>query len=178
MNKLTYKIKFQMLIVFGFIFLFLIFNFGVRKTIEQYKEYNALKSKKDQASLLPERLAAIRSELEELDKVTNGYDNSNNIAQPGLLEIITGFGKEHDLVIRDFPQTVEKNIEGYTIEQNKVVMAGSFFNALELVFLLEQKNKMGQVVSLQCRMSVDKPSKKKFLETTFFIQKIRSYESN
>lgn len=167
-----------MLIAFGFIFLFLIFNFGIRKTIEQYKEYNALKSMQKEASILPQRLAAIRSELEELENETNSNYIGDNIAQPGLLEIITGFGKEHDLVIRDFPQTVEKNIEGYTIDQNKVVMAGSFFNALELIFLLEQKNKMGQVVSLQCRMSVDKPTKKKFLETTFFIQKIRSYENN
>ena len=177
-RNLTYKRKYQLLIAIAILFLVLVYYFGIQKTINQYMEYNKLQVNYEEAKEAPQQLAAIKREMDQLNKLTNTMESSGESGQPELLEVITDFSKVNDLVIKDFPQTIEKNVDNYIIEQNKIVVAGDFLEVLKLVYLLEQEKAMGQVVSADFKMTLDKATKKRYLQTSFYIQKIRSNESN
>lgn len=177
-KNLTYKHKYQLLLATAVLFLIIVYAFGIRKTIDQYIEYKKLKVNYDEAEQAPQYLAAIKSEIDQLNKLTNTLGSNGERDQPVLLEVITDFSKVSDLIIRDFPQTIEKNVEDYIIEQNKIVVAGDFLSVIKLVYLLEQERGMGQVVSADFKMTLDKATKKRYLQTTIFIQKIRSNEIN
>lgn len=167
-----------MLLAIAALFLILVYTFGIRKTIDQYMEYKNLRVNYEEAKQAPQHLVMIKSEIDRLNSLTNTLGSNGDIDRPVLLEVITDFSKVNDLVIKDFPQAMEKNVEDYIIEQNKIVVAGDFLEVIKLVYLLEQEKRMGQVVSADFKMTLDKATKKRYLQTSFYIQKIRSNESN
>lgn len=171
----TYRRKYQFLFVISLLFAILVYQFGVHKTVNAISNYKELSSKTREIEQAPQRLSAIRKQLRDLERFTSTEAN-DNVAHSTLLENVTDFCRNNNLVIKDFPQTLEKRDQGFIIEQNKIVVSGNFEDALKLIYHLEQEKKMGQVISSDFKETIDKATKKTFLQTTLYFQRIRSNE--
>jgi hypothetical protein len=176
LKGITYRTRFQFLIVTSLLLAIFVYQLGVRKTVNAISSYQELSNKTKEIEQAPQRLGAIRKELKDLDRFTSA-DVNESAVHSTLLENVSDFCRNNNLVIRDFPQTIEKRDQGFVIEQNKMVVSGNFRDALKLIYLLEQEKKMGQVISTDFKETIDKATKKKFLQTTLYFQKIRSNES-
>ena len=175
---LAYRRKFQLLLAASTLLALLAYQFGIRKTLDAIRNYKELNSKFALVEQAPERLAEIKKQLNDLDQSIRTEEVDNALFQSSLLETVSEFCRTNDLVIKDFPQTMERQVQDFTIEQNKIVVAGDFKSALKLAYLLEQEQKIGQVISSDFKMTMDRPTKRKFLQTTIYFQKIKSNEDN
>lgn len=173
LNKMTYKKRNQVLL-WGGVFLFvLVYNFTFKKTISLYFECAALEKKNMLAADAPLKIAALEKEAAGLDVLSGSQQHPDSNTQQAILGIISSYCQENKLLLKEFPETKLQKENDYLIETNSFILEGNFQKLQQLVYLLEQKYKIGKISSVDYVLKKDLRTNKKALTAAVFIQNIK-----
>ncbi len=172
-KNLTYKKKNKLLLVGTLVAIYLIYVFAIRKTLDVFQEYKNLQSKIELVKNAPVMAAQLEKQLLQIDSKI-GSDNSSGLkTEQALLEIVSNYCKSSNAVLREFPASTVFEQGNLSVETNKFVVEGDFATILQLVYLLEQKNKMGKVASVRYQYKKDMITRDMALTATVYLQKIK-----
>lgn len=172
-KELTYLRKNQLLIAAFVILLLLVYSLAIKKTIHESKQVADAEKKIELAVNAPLMAAQLQKELMLMnEKIGDKNLKGQNTAQT-LLELVTNYCKNNRAVLREFPETNTSDQEGLRIETNRFVVEGNFSTLLNLVYLLEQKNKLGKISSVVYQLKKDFKTKNKVLIATVYLQNVK-----
>ena len=174
LKKLSYKRKLQLLIGLSVLFSLFIYQSVISKTIVLYNQNKEFDLKLKEASSAPARVQKLTQQLVSLDHLIQSRqtDTSNNVHDL-LLGFLSSYCKENKTVLKSFPETSVSTQGEFEIQSHTFAVEGSFIKLLQLVYLLEQKLRIGKVSSLNFQASKDIDTKKNILVSTVYLQNIK-----
>lgn len=172
-NNYTYKQKNRFLIGAIILLAIVSYNMALKNTIHAYREMKSLEVKSKLANDAPQKVAELNARLINMDYVLGRSQLLDTTAQQTLLGIVTDYCKNKGIILREFPKTVQKKQGEYLVETNSFIVEGSFIKILELLYLLEQKNRVGKVVSSSFVTGKDFKTKTINLTASIYIQNVK-----
>lgn len=172
-KNLTYKKKNQLLIIASVLILYLIYAFAISKTIASYDEYNKAKSQIELAANAPTMTAQLEKQLLQMDSKIGKQNLNGQNTEQALLELITNYCQNNHAVLREFPETTVAKQGDLFIETNLFVVEGEFSSLINLVYILEQKNKLGKIASVRYQLKRDFKTKDMALTAAIYLQNVK-----
>lgn len=176
MSGLTYKKKNQLLLIISAVFLLISYWLAFKDTFALYSEAVDFESQVKSVNDVPQKLAAMQGKLAELDILSGLKQNADTGIQQELLGIVTGYCQKSGILLREFPKTNFYDEGDYRVETNIFVVEGGFVKLLELVYLLEQKNRVGKIASVSYNSKKDIRIKMFSLTATIYLQNIKKIQ--
>jgi len=175
-NK-SYKKKNQFLLIGAILLYLLLYNFTFKDTIEVYSNVQNTESQVELASNASMMVAQLEKQVIQIDaKIGNQNKEGIDVAQ-SLLELVTNYCQTNHAVLREFPKSILANQDDLSIETNVFVVEGNFATLINLVYLFEQKNKLGQIASVHYQFKKDILTKKTALTATIYLQNIKKRQN-
>lgn len=172
-ENLTYKQKNQWLIIVAVLTLGLVYLFAIKNTIGSYREYNKAESQIELAANAPAMASQLEKKLLQMDfEIAKQNINGPNTEQ-ALLELITNYCQKNHDILREFPEPIVTKQGSLFIETNVLVVEGDFSSLISLVYLLEQKNKLGKIASVRYQLKKDFKTKDMALKAAIYLQNIK-----
>lgn len=172
-KNLTYKKKNQLLLVVILLVLLMVYSLAIKKTINIHNTYSEAEKKIVLAASAPMLAAQLEKELLQIDiKLGNENPKKQNTSD-ALLELTTNYCQNNHAVLREFPKTTITEAGDMTIETNQFVVEGNFSTLINLVYILEQKNKLGKVASVKYQLKKDFKTKEMVLTATIYLQNVK-----
>ena len=172
-ENLSYKRKNRLLFGAAGLFLFLSYWMAFKSTFTLCSEVRDLEAQIELANDAPQKVAILQSRLAELDMLPGIKQNADTSIQQELLGIVTGYCKGSGIVLREFPRTLVSEEGEYRVETNVFTVEGGFSKLLQLVYLLEQKNRLGKIASVQYNAKKDVRTKMLSLTASVYVQNIK-----
>lgn len=174
MKKLSYKNKFRLLIA-GLVFaLILVYKMSIAKTVECYKTTRDLEVKLASADQLPSEIGTLERKLKDLIVVKK--TENIEVRQQALLNQVTSFCNNNQLLLRNFSASKEGNASGHQLFTQDFTVDGSFVNSLRLIHLMEKKNDYGNIKSVSFQLKKDLKLNEEYLYATVYLQTLKSTE--
>ena len=173
-KQITYKRKFQILLLVSLLFTVLIYQFALVKTVLLYKQNSDFDKKLKEASAAPPRIKSLQRQLESLD-----YLSQERVADTGisvhdlLLGFLSNYCKDTKTILKNYPETLITHQGEYEVQIHTITIQGSFIKMLQLVYSLEQKVKIGKVSSLNFQVKKDMDSHRDVLISNVYLQNIK-----
>lgn len=171
----SYRKKNKALVFTAMLFLVLAYMLSIKRTIAVYREANVLESQSELAVNAPEKAAGLEKQLAGIDNLLGMQPQAGNVQQM-LLGVITGYCKERNTVLREFPKTVYHEEKDFIVETNVFTVEGSFSQLLKLVYLLEQENHIGKISSARFFIKKDPKTHTTALNATIYLQNIKKLD--
>lgn len=165
----TYKKKVTALILGSLAFLILAYWLTISKTVIAYRTNNSMQERLAEASTVEKDISHYQQLLSNLDK-----QQQNQFSQETLFEFSTNFCQEHKLVIKKMPQANIAVQNDYNIMTNLIEVEGNFIAITQLIYALEQEEKLGHIVSCQYQLAQNRESRKQELVAAIYLQNIQS----
>lgn len=162
-----------MLLLIAAVVAFLVYSFGVKKTIVAYSEYTGNRDKMEQAANAPAMAEQLEKELIRMDAKIGNHNTREENKNEALLSLITGYCQSNHAVLREFPQTTVNEDGDLSVETNRFTIAGNFSTLINLVYLLEQKYNLGKVASVNYQLKKDFKTQEMQLTANVFLQNIK-----
>jgi hypothetical protein len=172
----TYKQKNRLLLIGLFPLALFIYSFSLKKTITVIMQVREMEERIADASEAPSKSLMLKGEINKLENRLTAYNKKSNNEQ-GILDFVTGYCKSNETVLREFPEMQAEEREGYIIETHRFVVQGTFSSLLSLIYLLEQKNPLGNIASVNYALKKDPKTKEQLLLATIFLQNIKQNEN-
>ncbi len=173
MNAANYKKKNQLLLIGSVLFLFICYWFSFKDTIGLWSEVQELEHKMIVAKDAPQKVAIMQDKLASMNMLTGIKQSTDSEIEQELLGVVTSYCKSSGVVLRDFPKTLVSSEGDFRIETNVFTIEGGYAKLLALVYLLEQKSKIGKVSSVQYISKKDLRTKALTLTATIYLQNIK-----
>lgn len=175
LSSLTYKRKFQLLLLFAALFGVLVYQTALSKTILLYRQNKALDVHLKDAEAAPGRFKQLHAKLKAIDQVVqqSQYDSTQNM-HDYLLGILSSYSKQNNIFIKSFPETAFYRQGDFEIQTNIFVLQGDFIKLLQLVYQLEQKQHLRKVSSVQFQSTKDMDAGKTILTATVYLQTVKN----
>lgn len=172
-KDLTYKKKVRLLVAGFFIFLFISYFLSIKKTFRLKSRCSDFKEKLTYAEHAPAQILQFEKKLKEIENII-GINIKEFDFQELLYEKVSNYCQENGLILVEFPGTHSYEEQEYEVETNIVVVEGVFLKLLKLVYILEQKDNPGKVVSVKFATKMDYKTRKTRLNTSMYFQNIKS----
>lgn len=171
---LTYRNKNRLLLAAGIVVGMIIYSKPLKKTFLLYEEYEHLRELNTVAEDAPKKVEQLKHKLATMDIALGGSRNedSENVQQQ-LLGAITRYCQSNALILREFPKTQSNRQNDIEVETNVFIVEGNFKKLLELVYLLEQKERIGKPVSVSFQSKQDSKTKKLALTAAIYVQNVK-----
>lgn len=173
LQKLTYKTKNRLLLIASILLAFASYQLSFKKTIEAYRACTNSEAKLELASNAPELVNELENKVAKMNALLGNQNKDNKLQEQALLELVTHYCQENDAVLRDFPQNVSSLQEHMLVTTNRFVVEAKFATLVKLVYLLEQKNNLGKVVSVRYQYKKDNKTREMALTATIYLQNIK-----
>lgn len=151
----------------------LVYSLGIKKTMNAYMAYSDAKKKMELAANAPEKAAQLENKLSEMNAKMGDQGTKEQNTTEALLSLITNYCQNNHAVLREFPQTTMTEAEDMSIETNRFTIGGDFATLVNLAYILEQKNKLGKVASVNYQLKKDFKTKEMMLTASIFLQNIK-----
>jgi hypothetical protein len=172
-NPKTYKNKNRLLLIGSVLFLYIAWTSAFGKTFKLKNECIKLEEQMKLAVDIPEKSAQLKKEIARMEQLT-GLSKKIENPQQALLDIASSYCNKNNTVLREFPKTINSKQNNLEVETNVFVVEGPFIKLLNLAYLLEQKNKIGKVASVNYISKVDQKTQRTILTATIYLQNIKS----
>lgn len=173
LKDLTYKKKNQLLVAVAIAVIYFVYSLAIQKTIVAHNEYTAAKSQMELAANAPKAVSQLEKQLHLIDlKIGDQNADQQNTVQ-ALLEVITNYCQKNHVILREFPETTAAKQGELLIETNFFVVEGTFASLINLVYVLEQKEKLGKIASVNYQLKKDLESKEMALTAAIYLQNIK-----
>jgi hypothetical protein len=173
MKQLNYRKKNKLLLAGGILLLFVLYKISWKKTIAAYGLNKTIGEQMAQASNAPQKLALLEQQNLECDRILGTYQNTESNTQQLLLSAVSGYCQQTGLLLKEFPKSIFKQENEYMVETNYFVLEGPFSTILRLTHQLEQKNRIGKIVSVNYLVKKDNKTQKNLLDATIYIQNVK-----
>ena len=155
------------------LFLFIIYFSAINKTLDLYFQCNEMKAQLNQTQNASQQLFQLEKQMKEIEAVFGGEQENKDNYQQLLLEVLSNYCSPNHVVLRKFPEPTIIHEQEFSVETNIISVEGGFKNLLHLVYLLEQKNKLGKIASLHFQTREDFKTKQKALFADIYIQNVK-----
>ncbi len=151
----------------------LAYKLALSKTWDLYVQNNQLKEKLTafKESLKNKDEIDLKQNLLEQRMISFFVDSLNH--QDLLIETISQYCHGHRILLRELPAMNSYKEGDFKVGTYKVVLEGDYKNLLKLVYLLEQKSKIGRVSSVSFTLNFDNKRKKDVLSLSIYVQNIQ-----
>ncbi len=177
LKKLTYKQKFRITLILGLIIAFVLFRYPVSRTISFFQDTKKLEKQVNEASDAPAKVALLQAQLNRMEQALGKQASQSISREDALLQSITRYCHESNALLREFPQAGTYSENGMLVETSTFVVEGDFSTLLNLVYQLEQKNKVGRLASVNFQSKRDLRTGALALLATIYIQNIKKANS-
>lgn len=167
----SYKKKNIALLVAAIVFIGLIYKINIQKTLRYINLYNTQKAKLTLAKNAPSDIQKYKVELELLQQSTQKTYNREY-----LLEQLTRFCKEHDLLVKSFAKEHRIVKDDLPVITNEIEVEGTYHAIVKLIYMLEYEEKLGSVSSSDFYRKRDVQKRKDFLRTKLVLRSIENNE--
>ncbi len=150
----------------------IIYEAALKKTINTYKECNNLELQIQVANDAPMKMSELKRKNERLD-VLLGTGGMYGDIQQSIMGVVTGYCNQNELTLEEFPTPASEKNNGITIETNVFTIEGGFNKLLDLVYLFEQKYKLGKIVSVIYKLKKENSSHASKLNAIIYLQNIK-----
>ena len=150
----------------------ILYNLSIRRTWETYKSYHKNKSHAALAISAPYEIEKYRRQLSTLQ-----HSSIQPYKREHLLERLTAFCRDHDLLIKSFPEAILLSEGVYQVITNQFELEGSYSDMVQLVYLLEEKEKLGNISSIKFYLYKDKIKKKELLRSHIILRNLKEQQS-
>ena len=161
---MTKKYKNLVLLVGFVLVLTLCYKLAIKNTLELKKKHTQLASENVLILKAPQQLKVLKQKTVYYDSLLEQYKLDKFSIQNNLLKVINEYATNNQLKVVDF-------IEPHLIITNDLIMntydftlEGSYNSINQLIFLLEQETRFGEIVSL----SFEK--KKNYKTAAYYLQ--------
>ena len=170
LKELTYKKKNILLLAVFVLFLFIIYFLAINKTLDLYFQCNEMQAQLNQTQNASQQLSRLEMQMKEIEAVFGEEQEESYNYQQLLLEVLSNYCSGNNIVLRKFPEPIIIYEQEFSVETNIISVEGPFKNLLHLIYLLEQKNKLGKIASLHFQTREDFKTKQKALFADIYIQ--------
>ena len=129
--------------------------------------------KLDMIGEAPKKIKELKSEIARIDELVSTNDTSSSDFRQLLLERTGDYCGSNNITLKEFPASIYTVQNDYLIETNTIVLNGAFSNMLKYTYMLEQKCKIGKVVSADFSAKFDLALKKTILTEKIYVQNIK-----
>ena len=172
-SNLSYKKKNLFLLAATLIFALLSYSLAVKKTFILNAECKVLESQLMQASSAPKKIINLEKKMSMIDNLIGNTNQTNDPAQKTLLGIVSAYCQKNNIILKEFPKALSSRENELLIETNVFTIQGDFIKLLNLVYQLEQKNKIGKLASLKFQRKKDNETKNTTLLATVYLRNIK-----
>jgi hypothetical protein len=170
-KKLTYKKKNRALVIITVLSAVLIYEAALKKTIVAYSSCKSLELQVQDANDAPKKMNELQIKNARMDMLLGNGGKYLDV-QESILGIVTNYCHENTLVLEEFPTPMIEKNNGIVIETNVFTIEGGFNKLLNLIYLFEQKYKIGKVVSVIYQVKKENSSSSTKLNVTIYLQNI------
>ena len=147
----------------------LIYFASIQRTITNYRAYQEKKTQLSRVSNATQLIVQYQAQLAQFQGNTQQSYNREI-----LLEEVTTFCRQHQLLVKTFPQAQRVKENNYPIVTNHIQVEGDYKDMVKLVYLLEQEQRLGSISSLKFFTHKDRYKKKNFLRADIVLRNIES----
>ena len=151
----------------SFLVLLLAYQFNIKETLN-------LRQANQQHQQAIARATNIDADIEKYQGQLTAF-NANAVtsySQENLLELLSTFCVQQDLLIKGFPEPKTYQEADYTIVSNRIEVEGSFSDIVQLVYDLEHVHRIGSIVSLKYQSGYNRQTKKPYLTALITLNTI------
>jgi len=143
---------------------------NIRKTLEHRQLYYKNENSVQRAATATGDIAHYEAQLAGLQKTAlQVYDREQ------LLSSITGFCKSHQLLIKAFPKPQRVTENEQIIVTNALEVEGAYKPIIELIYQIEQKEKLAAVSSVRFFMHKDRLTRQETLRCHLILRNLEKY---
>jgi len=146
-----------------------VYNLSISDTIELYREYKALKNKVDELPDIHNRITYLKQEVAVIESEL-GYGSS--AASLNLLKELSKYCTENNIELKSIPPIEEYTEDDIVFQNQSFVVQASFKSLVKLVRYLEEKEKIGRLISVKYDVVVDMRTKIRKLNAYCVVQNI------
>ncbi len=173
LKQLTYRQKNKYLLIAFVVLLVLSYLLAIRDTLSCFFAYRSLQKKETQLNQAPQELKSLQVKLKGLNYLIENKQKTHGGVHASLLNIITAYCDEQGILLREYPGSQENIQNDLVVETNIFEVQGPFLKLLNLVYLLEQKQKIGKVASVRFQSKRDIQTRENILTVTIYIQNVK-----
>jgi hypothetical protein len=149
--------------------LLVIFQVSIRRTISVFANYRSNAAKISMAANAPARIASLQKRLANTQETSMQPYNRER-----LLEKVTDFCRENNLLIRSFPEGLVANQNENKVVSNQIEVEGGYKDMVRLAYLLEMEEKQGSISSLKFYLYKDRVAKRTVLRNLIVLRNLES----
>lgn len=177
LKNFTYKQKNWVLLGGIAFFSVVVYLLAVGKTIDMASECAELQGQIKSTGNAPDRVAQLQAKLKELDAKA-GVSADSIEFQQALLEKVTNYCSGNKVLLKEFPANHIYSTNEVQVETNQFKLEGGFSNLLNLVFSLEQNERIGKVISVCYETKTDVRTKQVSLTAKIYVQNVQKAVSS
>ncbi|WP_458628620.1 hypothetical protein [Winogradskyella sp. PC D3.3] len=158
-------------LIIGFLIaLILCYQLAISNTLQQKKQYNALKAQELLFKNAPKQLSLLKQKEVYYDSLLTKYQLDGSSIQNNLLKVINVFANDNNLKVVSFlePHTISKN--DLTINTYEFELEGNYNAINQLIFQLEQQTKFGEIINLHFEKKKNFRSGKYYLQASVLLR--------
>jgi hypothetical protein len=177
-KKITYKQRLLYALIGGVVFSFIVYNLALADTISLAQKNSDFKEQIAKNQDAPEQIKIAKQKIKRIEQLvgTNKDYGAIDIHQV-LLESVTGYVQQNNLILKDFHQPYITTENGYVTKTAQLTVEGDFISLLKLIYFLEKDYSVGKVVAVDFKTHKELRTRKRKLNTTIYLQNVKA-ESN
>ena len=178
LKSLTYQQKLKWLGIVAILSFVIVYTLAVKKTFEEKSTCEEKQKTLEFSKDLDNKLAQIKMELVKLERVTGQKPDSSKKVIALLLESISEYCNKNGCILKEIPRPIYSKDPNFDIETNVITVEGDYAQLLNLLYLLEQKEKSGgRLSSLYFSTKKNNNTKRINLELTMYFQEFNKLQN-
>jgi hypothetical protein len=166
LQQLSWKQKNVLFVGALLLIVWIVYSFAVSLTVQLSGECSVLQEKIDSAAGAQVNVGQLEAELARFNE-HSGPDAY--VTHEQLLDMVSGYCGQHDLLLRDFPATLMYHRDEWNVEVHRITVQGSYAGIVQLLEFL-RKSEKGKVMSADFFSKTDNKTKIKSLLATIYVQ--------
>lgn len=156
----------------------LIWNLAISKTVNEISLNSKLKVENQLAEDLPLKQRELEKKIKSISNHVNSEIVTSNDFDQKLLIVLNKYCRENNLVIRNLPERVAKEVSGMTLLTSTFTIEGDFVGLIKLIYALDQHERIGKVNSAGFVRRTENKTQTSYLTVDVYIQNIVFNSSN
>ena len=175
-GKLTYKKKLLFALIGSGLFAICLYKISIADTIALSSENSMFEEQIESSQDAPEQIQHLRAKLRRVESLVGEDQMMSGDMHQVLLDMVTDRCKQKGIILKEFPQTMVSENNGYQTKTARVVVEGDFIELLKLVHYLETNYRIGKIVSVSFETYKEKRTRRRKLMVSIYIQNVKSIE--
>ncbi|NRB84035.1 MAG: hypothetical protein HRU49_09730 [Winogradskyella sp.] len=167
---MTSKTKNRLLIVGFVLMLCMSYQLSISKTIAAKQRYETLSQDALLFNNAPKQISMLRQKEKHFDSILGKYQLNGLSLQNNLLKTIADLAKKHRLKVISFNEPHKTENDEMSTNHYQFGLQGDFNGILQLVYVLEQETRFGEVVHLNFERKKNYRTNRYYLEAQVLLK--------